>query len=72
MGEPEHHDEAADPEKTRRERDHDQRNRMQQQLLQVAFERKRHADYIEELRRRLSLGPQESSARAGGDEPEGE
>ena len=52
--------------KTDREREHDRRNRSQLELLKLAYERKRHRDYIDELRRRVA-----DPKNGRGDDPEG-
>jgi hypothetical protein len=44
--------------------EHDKRNRSQHELLRLAMERKRHADYIDALLRRARSGQSSSPAQA--------
>ena len=48
---------------TEKDREHDRRNRSQLELLKLAYERKRHRDYIDEMRRRV----EDAKNAAGGD-----
>jgi hypothetical protein len=48
---------------TEKDREHDQRNRSQLELLKLAYQRKRHRDHIDELRRRVA-----DAKNAGGDD----
>jgi hypothetical protein len=45
--------------------EHEQRNRSQHELLRLAMERKRHADYIDRLLRRARSEQLSSPAQAG-------
>jgi hypothetical protein len=56
--------------KADREVEHDRRNRSQLELLKLAYERKRHRDYIEELRRRTTEAVPERSTKDADDASE--
>jgi len=42
-----------------KDKEHDRRNQNQLELLRLAYERKRHGDYIDEMRRRTQKTPRD-------------
>ena len=60
-------DPARTSDQDAREREHERRNRLQAELFRLAFDRSRHAAFIEEALRRAGLEREaDDSRRSGG------
>jgi hypothetical protein len=58
-------DRDDEAQKREKDKEHDRRNRNQLELLRLAYERKRHRDYIDEMRRRTNTPPREARGGEG-------